>query len=76
MMSTSSLSAARPLFWSRVLLGIGMLAIVAWCASWFMTPMPSWHRVVPLVAIVCAAFGSTLKRNARRRQSADQTLQL
>ena len=75
-MSIPSPSAARPLFWSRVLLGIAVLAIVAWLASWFMTPMPSWHREVPFVAIVFVAFASTLKRSARRRQAADQTLQL
>ncbi len=74
-MAIPSPSASRPLFWSRVLLGIAVLAMVAWFASWFLAPMPSWHREVPFVAIVFAAFASTLKRNARRRHAADQTLQ-
>ena len=75
-MSIPSPSAARPLFWSRVLLGIAVLPIVAWFASWFMTPMPSWHREAPLVSLVFVAFASVLKRGARRRQAADKTLQL
>ena len=75
-MAIPSTSASRPLFWARVLLGTAVLAMVAWFASWFMTPMPRWHREVPIVAIVFAAFARTLKRNARRRQAADQTLQL
>ena len=75
-MSIPSPSAARPLFWSRVLLGIAALPIVAWFASWFMTPMPSWHREAPLVSLVFVAFASMLKRSARRRQAADKTLQL
>ena len=75
-MSTPTPSAARPLFWSNVLFGICALAYVAWFASWFMTPVPSWHRDVPWLGIVCAVFAGTLRRNARRRQEADKTLQL
>ena len=75
-MTTPVTPASRPLFWSNVLLGIATLAIVAWFASWFMTPVPSWHRDVPILGIVCAAFASALRRTARRRQASDQTLQL
>jgi len=75
-MTTPSASASRPLFWSNVLLGIAVLAIVAWFASWFMHPRPDWHRDVSILGIVCAAFASALRRTARRRQAADQTLQL
>jgi|GEM_PF-6937815 len=75
-MSIPSPSAARSRFWSSVLLGIAGLAYVAWFASWFMTPMPSWHFKVPFVGLVFVAFASMLKRSARRRQAADKTLQL
>lgn len=75
-MSIPSSSPARPIFWSNVLLGIAILAMIAWVASLFMTTVPSWHRDVPFLGIVCAAFAGTLRRNARRRQAARQTPQL
>ena len=73
---TTSSSVSRLMFWSNVLLAVATVVIGAWVASLFMTPVPSWHRDVPLLGVLCAVFASTLRRNARRRQAADQTLQL
>lgn len=73
-MSTSS--ASRPLFWSNVLFAVAVLAIVAWCASWFITPRPDWHRDVTVLGILCAAFAGALRRTARRRQAIDRAQQV
>lgn len=64
------------MFWSNVLLVLAAITFVAWFASLFMTPVPSWHRDLPILGIVCSVFASILRRSARRRQAADQTLQL
>ena len=69
-------SASRPLLFSNLLLVVAGLLVVAWCASWFLTPMPGWHREVAVVALICVAFANILRRSARRRQEADKTLQL